>query len=74
MITDNTKYKKVCTGDKLMKIVGMELCGEVKFANASHRSDAPYFPLTGPVAMGLVLHKRDSHSGFVFETKLIKVG
>ncbi|KAJ8316557.1 hypothetical protein KUTeg_005894 [Tegillarca granosa] len=45
MITENRKTKTVCTGDKMAKITGLELCGEVQFPNASLKADAPYFHL-----------------------------
>ncbi|KAL5015760.1 hypothetical protein ScPMuIL_005349 [Solemya velum] len=72
LITENRKEKSVCTGPWLAKMSGLELCGAVEFSNASMVTDAPYFPFTGPVVMSLVLHKRDTHTGYKFEAKKIK--
>jgi hypothetical protein len=55
----NRQTKKVCSGDNLSKITGMELCAELQYPNASLKADAPYFPMTGPVSAGISLHKRD---------------
>ncbi|XP_050403910.2 uncharacterized protein LOC126819756 [Patella vulgata] len=64
MVTDNRKVATVCTGSRMAKVTGLELCGEISFPNASMKADAPYFPFTGPVGVSLTLHKRDSHIGY----------
>lgn len=73
MITANRQTKKVCSGDKLAKITGLELCAELQYPNASLIADAPYFPMTGPVSAGLTLLKRDTHASYNMEYKFVKV-
>lgn len=73
MITDNRQTKKVCTGDRLAQLSGLEMCGEISYPNASLKADAPYFPLTGPLAAGITLYKRDSHKSYIMEYKLAQV-
>jgi hypothetical protein len=73
MVTLNRQTKKVCTGDKLSHIAGLEVCGEMSYPNASLTADAPYFPLTGPLSAGITLYKRDSHSSYKMEYKFAKV-
>ncbi|XP_071162849.1 uncharacterized protein [Mytilus edulis] len=72
MITANRQTKKVCSGDKLAKITGLELCAELQYPNASLIADAPYFPMTGPVSAGLTLLKRDTHASYNMEYKFVK--
>ncbi|XP_063427202.1 apolipophorins-like [Mytilus trossulus] len=72
MITANRQTKKVCSGDKLAKIIGLELCAELQYPNASLVADAPYFPMTGPVSAGLTLLKRDTHESYNMEYKFVK--
>ncbi|KAJ8307373.1 hypothetical protein KUTeg_015457 [Tegillarca granosa] len=71
MITENRKTKTVCTGDKMAKITGLELCGEVQFPNASLKADAPYFPFTGPVSLALDMYKRDTHTSYQMEARIV---
>lgn len=69
MITDNKKSSKSCTGSKLAKITGIELCGELSYPNASLVENAPYFPLTGPVGASVILYKRDTLTGYKLEAR-----
>ena len=73
MITENRKEFKMCTGDMVSKVIGLELCGQLQFPNASMHPSGPYFPLTGPSSMSLVLHKRDSHTGYKLLVKRVEV-
>lgn len=73
MIHGNRKEKKVCSGERLAKLTGMEICGSLSFSNASMEEHAPYFPLTGPLSLGIDLHKRDTHSGYIFSAKYSSV-
>lgn len=73
MVTKNRQTKKICTGDTLAQVSGLEMCGEISYPNASMKSDAPYFPLTGPVRAGITLYKRDSHNSYKMEYKFAKV-
>ncbi|XP_076095776.1 uncharacterized protein LOC143066849 [Mytilus galloprovincialis] len=72
MITQNRQTKKLCTGDDLSHVTGLELCGEISYPNASLKADSPYFPLTGPLAAGVTLYKRDSHTSYKMEYKFGK--
>ncbi|XP_067678851.1 uncharacterized protein [Haliotis asinina] len=71
MIQENRKTRRVCSGDRLAKFTGVELCGEISFPNASMINDSPYFPFTGPVSFGLTLSKKDTHSGYKMVVKSI---
>lgn len=73
MITQNRQTKKLCTGDDLSHVTGLELCGEISYPNASLKADSPYFPLTGPLTAGVTLYKRDSHTSYKMEYKFGKV-
>lgn len=70
MITQDRREHVICTGDKLAKMSGLELCGEVSFTNASLIENAPYFPMTGPINAGITLYKRDtSMTGYKIEAR-----
>ena len=73
MITENRKSHQLCTGSKLAKITGLELCGVMEFPNASMKADAPYFPLTGPVSVEVAMFKRDTHKSYKIQSNLINV-
>ena len=73
MITDNRKEFEVCSGALGAKISGVELCGQLHFPNASMLTRGPYFPLTGPSAISIALHKRDSHTGYKLLAKRVEV-
>ncbi|XP_067679783.1 uncharacterized protein [Haliotis asinina] len=64
LITDNRQDLKLCTGERLAQITGVELCNEFQWANASLTNGAPYFPFTGPFSYSMTLLKRDTHSGY----------
>ncbi|XP_046361600.2 uncharacterized protein LOC124138779 [Haliotis rufescens] len=64
LITENRQDLKLCTGERLAQITGVELCNEFHWANASLTNGAPYFPFTGPFSYSMTLIKRDSHSGY----------
>ncbi|KAK6188791.1 hypothetical protein SNE40_004897 [Patella caerulea] len=72
MIKNNYKTRSFCSGKKMADITGVELCGELSYPNASMVDAAPYFPFTGPVSMSLILHKRDSHSGYKLMAKRLE--
>ncbi|XP_063426893.1 apolipophorins-like [Mytilus trossulus] len=72
MVTQNRQTKKLCTGDDIAHVTGLELCGEISYPNASLKADSPYFPLTGPLTAGVTLYKRDSHTGYKMEYKFGK--
>jgi hypothetical protein len=70
MIDSNRVNTKKCTGDKLTKILGLELCGEVSYPTTPDMSDVPAFPMTGPAKMSVVLNKKDTHTSYDFEAIL----
>ncbi|XP_052775371.1 uncharacterized protein LOC128213563 isoform X2 [Mya arenaria] len=69
MITDNRRSKNLCTPDQVTTVMGVSLCLEVAYPNATLMSDAPHFPLTGPVSAGVYLYKDDSHTSYKFAAK-----
>ncbi|KAH3731003.1 hypothetical protein DPMN_057007 [Dreissena polymorpha] len=69
MITDNKQTKAYCSPDKLSKVLGLELCAEVSYPNATSKLNAPYFPLTGPVSAGVYVNKRDTHTYYEMSAK-----
>ncbi|XP_048255783.1 apolipophorins-like [Haliotis rufescens] len=71
MVQENRKTRRLCSGDRLAKFTGVELCGDISFPNASMITDSPYFPFTGPVSFGLTLSKKDTHSGYKMVVKSI---
>ncbi|CAG5134991.1 unnamed protein product [Candidula unifasciata] len=64
MVKENYQEHKLCSGDKVATIIGVELCGELKFPNASSYPNAPYFPLTGPVSFSVMTYRRDTHTSY----------
>jgi hypothetical protein len=72
MIKTNRQTYKKCSGDKMATIIGMELCGELSFPNASMEAKSPYFPLTGPSSASITLFKRDSHNGYKLFAKRVE--
>ncbi|KAL8574776.1 hypothetical protein ACOMHN_035319 [Nucella lapillus] len=72
MITENRQTVKLCTGQAASRIIGLELCGELQYPNASARASGPYFPLTGPTSVSVALYKRDSHSGYKLLAKRVE--
>ena len=73
MVTDNRQSHELCSGDQLSAVTGMELCGSISFPNASHVTDAPNFPFTGPSSVSLTLFKRDSHNKIKLFAKNVSV-
>lgn len=73
MVTNNRKEFELCSGKSLARITGLELCGQLQFPNASMQTAGPYYPLTGPSLISLVLHKRDSHTGYKLLAKRVEV-
>lgn len=73
MITKNRQIHKKCTGSHLARIIGLKLCGEIQFPNASLETSAPYFPLTGPISLDVSLMKEDSHKSYNVEARFSKV-
>ncbi|XP_067677413.1 uncharacterized protein [Haliotis asinina] len=69
LVTGNRKKLELCTGTRLSTITGLELCNEFQWPSASMVEESPYFPFTGPFSQSLVLHKRDSHTGYMIMAK-----
>ena len=51
----------------------MELCASYLARDVSVKSDAPNFPLTGPVSFTVTMKKEDLPNGYKLEVKTIKV-
>ena len=73
MITENQQRSALCSSSKLVTVTGLELCGEITYPNASLKSDAPYFPLTGPVTAGVFLYNRDTHRKYKMVARSLHV-
>ena len=70
-VEDNRREMTSCTGERLTKWTGLQLCGAVTYPNASHVDEAPYYPLTGPTRVTLYLAKSDpTMKGYHLEMKL----
>lgn len=52
---------------------GIQFCAGYSAPNASLKSDAPYFPFTGPVSFTVTMNKLDLPNGYKLEIKTIKV-
>ncbi|KAK7501815.1 hypothetical protein BaRGS_00006901, partial [Batillaria attramentaria] len=72
MITDNRQTIKLCTGDMAARVVGLELCGELQYPNASTTENGPYFPFTGPTSLTIALYKKDTHSRYKLLAKRVE--
>ncbi|WAR23117.1 APLP-like protein [Mya arenaria] len=72
LISDNKHEKSYCTGDRLERATGMQLCISMLAPNTTGQSEAPLFPLSGPTHLGLSLTKLDLPNGYKFEAKYIK--
>lgn len=73
MIEENRQTVKACSSDKLVTLIGVQMCTEASYPNASRKIDSPYFPLTGPVSAGVYIYKRDTHSKYHFSVKSVHV-
>lgn len=73
MTEDNRQSLAYCSPEKIVTITGLELCAEVSYPNTSKKSDAPYFPITGPVSAGIYLYNRDTHVKYRMEAKSMHV-
>ncbi|XP_041357844.1 uncharacterized protein LOC121374798 [Gigantopelta aegis] len=62
LLDNKRKTIKLCSGQRLAMLSGLETCAEFQYVNASYVEDAPYFPLTGPLSFELTLETRDTHS------------
>lgn len=64
-----SRERRYCTGPYAARVTGLELCGHVEL---------PWSPealtLYGPAALSMTLHKRDTHTGYSFIAKHVKVG
>lgn len=69
--TKDIVTKKSCSGHTLVRLTGLEVCGDVAYPH--NKDDYPPFPLSGPAHGVLVLYKRDSHKGYQIEINQINV-
>ncbi|XP_006820902.1 apolipophorins-like [Saccoglossus kowalevskii] len=58
-IRENYREHNKCSGQIVEKWAGVKLCGELRYPNASHKVEAPFFPLTGPFGAKVTLEKVD---------------
>ncbi|XP_067004188.2 uncharacterized protein [Anabrus simplex] len=68
-ILEDREEHQGCSPDFISDILGLKLCGELAYPNASQALDAPYFPLTGPFSLRLTLFKTDNFSMYDFGYK-----
>jgi hypothetical protein len=73
MMTENRRTMKVCSGDMVAMVTGLELCGELSYPNASQSVQGPYYPLTGPTSLSVTLQKKDAHSSYKLLAKRVEV-
>jgi hypothetical protein len=57
----------------MSNISGIELCSSYLTRDTKLKSDAPNFPLTGPVSFTVTMNKKDLPNGYKLEVKTIKV-
>lgn len=69
MVTDNKQSKVYCSPDTLTKVIGLQVCAELSYPNATSKVNAPFFPLTGPASAGVYLYKRDTHTYYEMSAK-----
>lgn len=69
MIKTDRIEKSKCTGDMLKTVLGLEVCGTVAVPNALAKTEAPFFPMTGPVTVKVDLNKVDTLTAYQFETR-----
>ena len=73
MLIENRHEATVCSGDKLLKVTGLEFCAEAYYPDSGDVKGAPSFPLTGPAGVSVFMYKRDIPNGYKMEAKTIKV-
>ncbi|XP_069127420.1 uncharacterized protein [Argopecten irradians] len=67
MLDSNVATVSFCTGNTLARISGLNTCIKAKFPNAS--DNAPLFPFTGPVSVGVEMTNQDLPNGYQFQLK-----
>ena len=73
MISTSRVDKSACVGQMLIKPLGLDLCGSMTYTNAFKHEGAPWFPLTAPVSAKVTLHKKDTHSDYVFAARYTQI-
>ncbi|GFR60743.1 apolipophorin [Elysia marginata] len=69
--TKETRTKtKVCTGNKMAAIFGLQLCTELHRPVLSTRSNYAEYLLNGPARIGATLYKKDRQSGYQLSATL----
>ena len=68
MLTDTMIEKDICTGDTFGKYTGLMVCGGISIP-WSKKTDAPYFPFTGPMNAHLTVELADTHTSYDFEAR-----
>lgn len=59
MIIKNRKIYKICIGFYFVCIIGLKLCGEIKFLNVLLEMSVLYFFLIGFISLDVFLMKED---------------
>lgn len=72
MLREGRIEKRACFDSSIVKVTGLELCGAVSLPHAYKVKTAPWYPLTGPSSVSLVLNKKDTFTGFHFDGKYVK--
>ena len=52
-------------------IITLQLCGSVSYPLAANVRESPFYPLTSPSRMAIVLNKKDTHSAYNFEARML---
>jgi len=63
--------KKSCTPASTTKLFGMEICSETSYPNYGNELEASRYALAGPHKLMVQMNKRDSHTAYEFEAKLL---
>ncbi|XP_074640348.1 uncharacterized protein LOC141898387 isoform X2 [Tubulanus polymorphus] len=72
MLATEPIKKRTCTPAYMTKLAGVEVCSQMTYPNYESGSLEPIqYPLAGPFKLGVVLNKRDTHSSYEFEAKLL---
>ncbi|KAL4235628.1 hypothetical protein ACF0H5_004023 [Mactra antiquata] len=62
----------VCSGDRLKEATGLQFCVGYSGPKDVENSEAPYFPLSGPVSFSMAMHKLDMPNGYQMQVKTIE--
>ncbi|XP_060075290.1 apolipophorins-like [Ylistrum balloti] len=72
IITKNKQSQRLCTGDLVSTLSGLQLCSELEFLNTSLLKDVPPFLQAGSSNIKIHLLKMDNMSGYKLAARFIK--